>query len=201
MNFTEFMFCRSRHVLIAKWIAGFLILSPVFWDGTLTGYLCFPDDCSFYLNQAAKEAYYLLAIVVYFIIPSVLMPYLYTHILYVVCGSYKKIKKHLDSNSKNINLWHQIKLSIMLMCVYLSFLLAFLPYFALFITELSTEPMNPFAYQLSSYLMNVQSMANFIIYGTVNLEFRNAYKRLLSCKLDCICRKRRSSLVAPLANT
>ena len=174
------------------------MVTPVLWDNSLTGYLFFEDDCSFFLHQAVKVVYYLLAITLYFILPSLLMPYLYGHILYVAYGSYKKVKNNLDQHSRSSSFWIQIKLSAMVVLVYLSFLITFLPYFALFIIDLLEGGVNDLHYQIAAYLMNIQAMCNFIIYGAVNPEFRNAYKRLL-CHKFVGCRKRRASItVSPL---
>ena len=105
-----------RYVLTGKWIACLVIV----WDESLTGYLYFDDDCGFFLHSAAETAYYLLGILIYFVIPSLIMPYLHAHILYVVCGSYRKIRSNLDQQSKSSSFWSQMKLTGMLLLVYLS---------------------------------------------------------------------------------
>ena len=175
--------------------------SPALWDETLTGYLYFEDDCSFFLHRAAEVVYYLYAIALYFILPSLMMPYLYGHILYVACASNKKIKGNLDHNSKSSSPRMQVKLSVMVLLVYLSFLVTFLPYFGLFIIDLLGGHSNYWHYQIAAYLINVQGMCNFIIYGAVNPEFRSAYRRYLNCKALSFCGKRRTSLtVNPLVN-
>ena len=171
------------------------------WDESLTGYLYFKDDCTFFLHQAAEVVYCLYAIALYFILPSLLMPYLYGHILYVACTSYKKIKRTLDQNSKSSSPRMQIKLSAMILLVYLSFLVTFFPYFGLFIIDLLGGQSNYWHYQIVAYFLNFQGMCNFIIYGAVNPEFRSAYRRSLHCKALSLSNKRRTSLtVSPLVN-
>ena len=136
-----------------------------------------------------------------FILPSLLMPYLYGHILYVACTSYKKIKRTLDQSSKSSSPRMQIKLSAMVLLVYLSFLVTFFPYFGLFIIDLLGGQSNYWHYQIVAYFINFQGMCNFIIYGAVNPEFRSAYRRSLHCKALSLCNKRRTSLtVSPLVN-
>ncbi len=165
----------------------------------MTGFLFFEDDCNFYLHRATYVVYYILAIVIYFFGPAIILPYVHAHILYVVCASYKKIKNAVDAESRNANVWTQIKLSAMLMYVYLSFIIAYLPYFVLFIMDLTAGPVSDLFFQLASYLMNVQATASFVIYGMVSPEFRNAYKQLLNLKVLRVCRDRRSSItVSPL---
>ena len=176
------------------------MVTPVLWDETLTGYFYFKDDCSFFLHRPAEVIYYLLAISLYFILPSLLMPYLYGRILYVACVSYEKTKRNLSLNSKS-SLRIQTKLSVMVLLVYLSFLVTFFPYFVLFVIDRLGGHSSYWHYQIAAYLINFQGMCNFITYGAVNPEFREAYRRCLQCKALCFCDKRRTCLtVSPLVN-
>ena len=165
-----------------KWIASFGVSLPALWDETLTGYLYFPDDCNYLIQEDTPVVYYYTAIVIYFIVPSLLLPYLHIHIVYTVCRSYYKVRNTITQHHRNTDFWNQIRLSIMLLFVYLGYLLAFLPYFGVFIADLVGVEVHRFAYQMAAYMMNTQSAINFVIYGVMNAEYRRSYRVLLfSC--------------------
>ncbi len=110
-----------------------------------------------------------MAIVIYFIVPSLLLPYLHIHIVYTVCKSHRKVRNSIAEQHRNADFSNQIKLSVMLLFVYLGYLLAFLPYFGVFIADLAGVTAHYFAYQMAAYIMNAQSMINVLIYGIMNI--------------------------------
>ncbi len=182
------MFLLLRYILTFKWMASFGFALPVLWDETFSGYLYFPDDCNYLIQETSPIAYYYTAIVIYFIVPSLLLPYLHIHIVYTVCKSYHKVRNSITEQHRNADFWNQIKLSVMLLVVYLGYLLAFLPYFGVFIADLAGVNVHHFAYQMAAYVMNAQSMINVVIYGVMNSEYRQSYKTILcTCSVRGCC--------------
>ncbi len=184
---THFPFHKSlstnifdRCILTSKWIFCSVISLLVFYIDEITGDIYFKNDCNLQITKTAGIPTYTIVMTLFVVIPLLFMPYFHAHILYVTVKYRRRVKPEGSPNQ------HEASVKLMLTVAYLGFQITFTPYLLLSLIDWADVlDIHQKAWQYSIYVMYVHAVVSFVVYGTMNAKFRNAYKKLLSCNGCC----------------
>ena len=165
------------HVLVVTWLLVFLICLPYAVGSIL--YQLWQDFCTVVADPIMN---YIL-LVGFVAAPIVLVPFMYAHILIVVCRASKKVTDANSSSSKAKN--RSNRTALVLFVLYLAFVLGYGPYLVFSFTILSVTPSTDVMkiwVILTWGAVAVLSACNPLLYLLLFPQFRQALAKMLTRK-------------------
>ncbi len=177
---TAFTWSRTIAYAIAIWVICFVAdLTNIFGWG---GYSYDPKFLVCTYDRLASYSHVLFMVNVFISIPMIVIMLCYTAIFYTLRRSSVRLKNSHGNRTvpKQTHSKSDIKLLKMVFTIFVAFVLCWSLYMLLLLIDFA-DRYPPQVYKMAGVLSHTNSALNSIIYGVLNKNFRDAYRRILCC--------------------
>ena len=177
---TAFTWSRTIAYAIAIWMICFVAdLTNIFGWG---GHSYDPKFMICSYNRLASYSHVLFIVVVFISLPMILIIICYAAIFYTLRQSTTRLKNSHGNYTvaKQTHSKSDIKLLKMVFTIFVAFVFCWSLYMLLLLIDFA-DRYPPQVYKMAGVLSHTNSALNSIIYGVLNPNFRDAYRRILCC--------------------